>query len=779
MLGGKRGRSAGSSGAAGHQDRVRTHLFFTQHGERQHQKKKRRAQNKLHQVTHKKDEMVQVGELDPSQWKGNQRVLHFGPMAQRDPYFYYYPKGWDVLYPAHFGFFPYRTDKFRGSSSIICTAAFGVFMILGGCLMVYMGFFVMYDSPFWTWSTDRRKRPPPIQIAGPILLGIGVILSIISLIYSLVTSNFFKLYLHHTRKHDEPARLTTITTYYPHCTPIFEKNPYQPLPPPAYPVLENPYAHSSVVRPHDEMKLYPPVIPGCSTLSLHGRSPSNIFVASPYNTLRATSLARYHSGIIDSGAGVLEQKRNSSVSTRRQSEESFQKRSKSMGPLHRAGSNRSRSSAAVNSKHNIKAPLAEMESDEEESIMNLEEHIMDVDTPSSTPVERILAESSEQSTASLIGGTSGRVFTEVLIKTIRFCIPKGYDSTNVVYLGGGSYGDVVKCTTKCRDGAVREVTVKKLRCPFTNASHARRIYRELKLLQLMKHSNVIEAIDLYTPNKDKDNFDQIYLVTEYAGSSLLNFLNYQKQKNVRIFGSEHVKLIVYQILRALKYIHSANVIHRDLKPGNIAVTDNCDLRVLDFGLARSLDKKEMLTQYVMTRWYRSPEVIYWNIDNYNTQVDVWSVGCIAAELMTGEVLFSGSNSVTQYEQITKLVGSPDSHLLDKIERSYRREMRVVIESYEQHPRVDFYEHFKSYDKDFIDFLDKVLVLDPEKRMTVEEALQHPYMSTHYYPSDEPTADWVLEDDESKTLSQWKQLIWNELQNFEPRSYSPEYVYNTD
>ncbi|CAI5448272.1 unnamed protein product [Caenorhabditis angaria] len=110
MMGSKRGRGGGANS---NQERTRTHLFFGKKSELQHQKRKRRAQNKLHAtIKDKKDEMVQAGtsEIDPLQWTGNQRVLHFGPMAQRDPYFYYYPKGWDILYPATFGFFPYRTS---------------------------------------------------------------------------------------------------------------------------------------------------------------------------------------------------------------------------------------------------------------------------------------------------------------------------------------------------------------------------------------------------------------------------------------------------------------------------------------------------------------------------------------------------------------------------------------------------------------------------------------------------------------------------------------------
>ncbi|CCD61413.1 Interactor with SLO-1 [Caenorhabditis elegans] len=354
MMGSKRGRGAAPS----NQERVRTHLFFGSKAERPHQKRKRRAQNKLHVTAKdKKDEMVQAGasEIDPQQWTGNQRVLHFGPMAQRDPYFYYYPKGWDILYPATFGFFPYRTSKFRGSSSLICCTAFGVFLLIGGLLMSLLGYKYLYTSPFWTWPYEQRIRPPPIQIAGPILFGLGCSFLIISLIYFLCTTKLCDLSLHHTKKHNDPARLTTITTHYVPLPPIFEKDPYQPLPPPAYPVLENRHAMSNVVKPHDEKKLYPPVIPGCSTLSLHRRSPNNIFVASPYNTLRATSVGRYQSGFLDTNS-IMENRlgsRQPSVASRRQSSEaSSQKRSKSMGPLHRTNSNRSKGSGRSRRREN-------------------------------------------------------------------------------------------------------------------------------------------------------------------------------------------------------------------------------------------------------------------------------------------------------------------------------------------------------------------------------------------------------------------------------------------
>ena len=103
---------------------------------------------------------------------------------------------------------------------------------------------------------------------------------------------------------------------------------------------------------------------------------------------------------------------------------------------------------------------------------------------------------------------------------------------------------------------------------------------------------------------------------------------------------DQVKFIIYQIMRGLKYIHSAGIIHRDLKPSNLAVNEDCDLKILDFGLARPTDAE--MTGYVATRWYRAPEIML-NWMHYSQTVDIWSVGCIMAELLTGRPLFPGDD----------------------------------------------------------------------------------------------------------------------------------------
>lgn len=107
-----------------------------------------------------------------------------------------------------------------------------------------------------------------------------------------------------------------------------------------------------------------------------------------------------------------------------------------------------------------------------------------------------------------------------------------------------------------------------------------------------------------------------------------------------------VQYFLYQILRGLKYIHSANVLHRDLKPSNLLLNANCDLKICDFGLARVTSETDFMTEYVVTRWYRAPELLL-NSSDYTTAIDVWSVGCIFMELMDRKPLFPGRDHVHQ------------------------------------------------------------------------------------------------------------------------------------
>lgn len=115
-----------------------------------------------------------------------------------------------------------------------------------------------------------------------------------------------------------------------------------------------------------------------------------------------------------------------------------------------------------------------------------------------------------------------------------------------------------------------------------------------------------------------------------------------------------LQYFLYQILRGLKYIHSANVIHRDLKPSNLLINSNCDLKICDFGLARPTFENEHMTEYVVTRWYRAPELLL-NSSDYTSAIDVWSVGCIFMELMNRKPLFPGRDHVHQMRLLTEVM----------------------------------------------------------------------------------------------------------------------------
>ncbi|XP_061543770.1 LOW QUALITY PROTEIN: mitogen-activated protein kinase 14B [Phycodurus eques] len=331
-------------------------------------------------------------------------------------------------------------------------------------------------------------------------------------------------------------------------------------------------------------------------------------------------------------------------------------------------------------------------------------------------------------------------------------VPKRYQNLSPV--GSGAYGSVcsafdVKTSLK--------VAVKKLSRPFQSIIHAKRTYRELRLLKHMKHENVIGLLDVFTPATSLEEFSDVYLVTHLMGADLNNIVKCQK------LTDDHVQFLIYQILRGLKYIHSADIIHRDLKPSNLAVNEDCELKILDFGLARHTDDE--MTGYVATRWYRAPEIML-NWMHYNMTVDIWSVGCIMAELLTGRTLFPGTDHINQLQQIMRLTGTPPASL---ISRMPSHEARNYINSLTHMPKRNFADVFIGANPLAVDLLEKMLVLDTDKRITASEALAHPYFAQYHDPADEPEAEPYDQSFESRELEieEWKRLTFEEVISFEP------------
>ncbi|XP_014809143.1 PREDICTED: mitogen-activated protein kinase 13 isoform X5 [Calidris pugnax] len=212
------------------------------------------------------------------------------------------------------------------------------------------------------------------------------------------------------------------------------------------------------------------------------------------------------------------------------------------------------------------------------------------------------------------------------------------------------------------------------------------------------------------------------------------------------------------------YIHSAGIIHRDLKPGNLAVNEDCQLKILDFGLARHADAE--MTGYVVTRWYRAPEVIL-NWMHYNQTVDIWSIGCIMAEMLTGKTLFKGKDYLDQLTQILKVTGHPGEDFVEKLED---KAAKSYIKSLPKIPKMDLSMLFPKANPQAVDLLDKMLQLDVEKRLTATEALAHPYFDQFRDIEEETEAQESYDDSlehEKLSIEEWKKHIYKEILSFSP------------
>ncbi|VDL90117.1 unnamed protein product, partial [Schistocephalus solidus] len=228
-----------------------------------------------------------------------------------------------------------------------------------------------------------------------------------------------------------------------------------------------------------------------------------------------------------------------------------------------------------------------------------------------------------------------------------------------------AYGIVWKAKNK-QNGT--NVALKKIFDAFRNQTDAQRTFREIAFLQEFNgHPNIIKLLNVMRAENDKD----IYLVFQYMESDLHKVI-----KRGNILKDVHKKFITYQLLKAALYIHSGNVIHRDLKPSNILLDSECTVKVCDFGLTRSLTQRHPksgtakgdstdpleaadpnLTEYVATRWYRAPEILL-SSTTYTKGVDMWSLGCIVAEMFLGKPLFPGTSTLNQLERITSIGPRP-------------------------------------------------------------------------------------------------------------------------
>ncbi|BBN01245.1 mitogen-activated protein kinase 15 [Marchantia polymorpha subsp. ruderalis] len=323
-------------------------------------------------------------------------------------------------------------------------------------------------------------------------------------------------------------------------------------------------------------------------------------------------------------------------------------------------------------------------------------------------------------------------------------------------LGKGAYGIVWKAIDR-RTNEV--VALKKIFDAFQNSTDAQRTFREVMFLQEMNdHDNIIKLLNVLKAENDRD----LYLVFEYMETDLHAVIR------ANILEDVHKQFIMYQLLKGLKYMHSAELLHRDIKPSNLLLDSECQVKLADFGLARSVAQLKddagnipVLTDYVATRWYRAPEILLGST-KYTYGVDMWSSGCILGELLNGKPIFPGTSTMNQIEKILEVIGRPAPEDVAALESPFAATMLDNMPTLTK----NFAQVFPTASPNAEDLLHRLLHFNPIKRLTAEEALRHPYLAQFHNAAEESICTRIVRipiDDNTKfTISEYRERLYQEI-----------------
>ncbi|XP_058790307.1 cyclin-dependent kinase 1 [Phymastichus coffea] len=277
-------------------------------------------------------------------------------------------------------------------------------------------------------------------------------------------------------------------------------------------------------------------------------------------------------------------------------------------------------------------------------------------------------------------------------------------------IGEGTYGVVYKGKHK-RTGEI--VAMKKIRLESEDEGVPSTAIREISLLKELKHPNIVSLMDVLMEES------KLYLIFEYLTMDLKKYMD--TLGNGKLMEPSLVKSYLYQITRAILFCHQRRVLHRDLKPQNLLIDKKGVIKVADFGLGRAFGiPVRVYTHEVVTLWYRAPEILL-GANRYTCSIDVWSIGCIFAEMATKKPLFQGDSEIDQLFRIFRVLKTPTEEIWPGV--TQLTDYKATFPNWKTN---NLQAQVKALDETGLDLLEAMLIYDPAARITARDALAHAY-----------------------------------------------------
>ncbi|CAL1696656.1 unnamed protein product [Somion occarium] len=303
-------------------------------------------------------------------------------------------------------------------------------------------------------------------------------------------------------------------------------------------------------------------------------------------------------------------------------------------------------------------------------------------------------------------------------------------------LGEGTYATVYKGRSRTTNEVV---ALKEIHLDAEEGTPSTAI-REISLMKELKHVNIVRLYDvIHTETK-------LVLIFEYCDRDLKKYMDAHGDRGA--LDPVTVRSFMYQLLKGTAFCHENRVLHRDLKPQNLLINRKGELKLGDFGLARAFGVPvNTFSNEVVTLWYRAPDVLLGS-RTYSTSIDVWSCGCIFAEMISGVPLFRGRDNQDQLLHIMRIIGTPEDRLLRKIATEAapstpegQQQAANASKQYPRYPKIPFQQVLPKASPQAIDLLERLLQFDPNKRISAAEALNHPYFTSTALPYPVPPPDY--------------------------------------